>query len=129
MRHFYLITRSNGFRKFYENAQKKNGLERSFLDNWILNFLFNNYFYYKKNKDKKGISSVYRDYLTDKYCLDKSDDDLEGIRGLILNLLEKEIARSDIKTILEIGTSRPYKKKNLKQITNPISINIFRSYE
>ena len=102
---FYQITRSNGFRKFYENAQRKNGLERSFLDNWMLNFLFNNYYYYKKNKDKEGISTVSEVYLEGKYGINQSSEILEQQRGLILSLLEKEIAKPDIKTILEIGTT------------------------
>ena len=102
---FYKITKSHGLRKFYENAQKKNGLERSFLEDWSLNFLFKNYFYFKKNKDKKGTSSIAKDYAEKEYVFLNKGELTEQQRGLGLNLLEKEITKSEINTIVEIGTS------------------------
>ncbi len=102
---FYRITKSHGLRKFYENAQKKNGLERSFLEDWSLIFLFKNYFYFKKYKDKKGVSSIVKDYAEREYAFTNKGELTEQQRGLGLNLLEKEITKSDINTILEIGTS------------------------
>ena len=43
----YLIRGGYGLRRFYINAQIKNGLERAFLEHFSLSFLFNNYALFK----------------------------------------------------------------------------------
>ena len=46
----YLIRGGYGLRRFYINAQIKNGLERAFLEHFSLSFLFNNYALFKSEK-------------------------------------------------------------------------------
>ena len=101
-----------GIRYFLKKAQIKNGLEKAFLENQNLTFLFKNYFFYKENKDKKRISDkMIRVYgkEEDNWHMQKDYDTFKKDpygqqRGLILVPLENYLVEKNIKNIFEIGT-------------------------
>jgi hypothetical protein len=108
----YLIRGGSGLRRFYINAQIKNGLERTFLEHFSLSFLFNNYALFKSEKDSSRISDIaIEQYTKDESYGYNSKEYLKGgktleeqQRGLILPLLEKKLSDVNIKKVCEIGT-------------------------
>ena len=109
---FFIVFKKQGAGKFYIRAQE-GGFLRKFLELEVLNFLFENYNYYKKtkNSDFSSFAKSYKKdyaskaYFKKNYGQDQSNNIEDQQRGLIIPKIKKIIENHKISNFLEIGSA------------------------